>query len=125
MKAAAGRAIVSDHSVVIYEAVSASAYESPALSPLGFQYFVCGLGEEVRADYGNLYESRLPYADELKQRRVDQFKEGPPVMEKLAAAQWEGGVQLGTRRGNSSNDGLGRVLVVKVGPLGLYFSIMF
>jgi hypothetical protein len=72
-----------------------------------------------------MYESCLLYADELKQRRVDQFKEGSPVLEKLAAAQWEGGVQLGTRRGNSSSDGLGRALGVEVSLLGLYFSIMF
>ncbi|KAE7995862.1 hypothetical protein FH972_000627 [Carpinus fangiana] len=110
---------------MIFEAVSANAYESPELSPLGFQYFVYGLAEEARGDYGNLYESCLLYADELKQRRVDQFKEGSPVLEKLAAAQWEGGVQLGTRRGNSSSDGLGRILGVEVGLLGLYFSIMF
>jgi len=96
-----GRAIVSAHSVMIFEAVSASAYESPALSPFGFQYFVDGLAEEARADNGSLYETCLLYADQLKQRRVDQFTR--------IRSMGEGGVQvqLQTRRENSSNDGLG------------------
>jgi arginine decarboxylase len=88
-----GRAIVSHHSVLIFEAVSASACESPALPSFGFQYFVDGLPDEARADYGSLYsaalkgehETCLLYADQLKQRCVDQFKEGSLGMEQLAA----------------------------------------
>ncbi|KAG2703252.1 hypothetical protein I3760_06G130300 [Carya illinoinensis] len=88
-----GRAIVSHHSVLIFEAVSASTYESPAVSPFGLQYIVEGLPDEARADYENLsdaamrgeYETCLLYADQLKQRCVDQFKDGSLGMEQLAA----------------------------------------
>jgi len=88
-----GRAIVSHHSVLIFEAVSASTYESPAVSPFGLQCFVEGLPDEARADYENLsdaalrgeYETCLLYADQLKQRCVDQFKDGSLGMEQLAA----------------------------------------
>lgn len=41
------------------------------------------LADEARADYGNLYETCLLYADQLKQRRVDQFKGGSPGMEQI------------------------------------------
>lgn len=88
-----GRAIVSHHSVLIFEAVSASVYESPTMSSLGFQYFVDSLPDEAHADYMNLYsaairgdsETCLIYADQLKQRYVDQFKEGSLGIEQLAA----------------------------------------
>ena len=88
-----GRAIVSHHSVLIFEAVSASVYESPNMSQLGFQYFVDSLSDEAHADYMNLYsaairgdsETCLIYADQLKQRYVDQFKEGSLGIEQLAA----------------------------------------
>ncbi|KAM3695450.1 hypothetical protein ACJW31_07G132600 [Castanea mollissima] len=88
-----GRAIVSHHSVLIFEAVSASVYESPTMSSLGFQYFVDSLSDEAHADYMNLYsaairgdsETCLIYADQLKQRYVDQFKEGSLGIEQLAA----------------------------------------
>lgn len=88
-----GRAIVSHHSVLIFEAVSASVYESPTMSSIGFQYFVDSLPDEAHADYMNLYsaairgdsETCLIYADQLKQRYVDQFKEGSLGIEQLAA----------------------------------------
>ncbi|KAM3743275.1 hypothetical protein ACB098_07G132100 [Castanea mollissima] len=88
-----GRAIVSHHSVLIFEAVSASVYESPTMTSLGFQYFVDSLSDEAQADYMNLYsaairgdsENCLIYADQLKQRYVDQFKEGSLGIEQLAA----------------------------------------
>ncbi|KAG2705829.1 hypothetical protein I3843_05G065600 [Carya illinoinensis] len=88
-----GRAIVSHHSVLIFEAVSASAYESPSITSFGLENFVEGLPVEARADYGNLsdaaikgeYETCLFYADQLKQRCVNQFKEGSLGMEQLAA----------------------------------------
>lgn len=47
-----GRALVSHHSVLIFEAVSASAYGSQALSTSSFQHFVEGLPDEARADFG-------------------------------------------------------------------------
>lgn len=111
-----GRAIVSAHSVMIFEAVSASAYESPALSPFGFQYFVDGLAEEARADNGSLYETCLLYADQLKQRRVDQFKEGSPGREQLASVQWG-------REGCKCNSRHGEKIQVMMGWAGLSFGI--
>ena len=88
-----GRAIVSHHSMLIFEVVSASVYESPTMSSLGFQYFVDSLSDEAHADYMNLYsaatrgdsETCLIYADQLKQRYVDKFKEGSLGIEQLAA----------------------------------------
>ncbi|KAJ7967245.1 Arginine decarboxylase [Quillaja saponaria] len=88
-----GRAIVSHHSVLIFESVSTSAYESPALSSLGLQYLVEGLSEDASADYRNLtaaamrgeYDTCLLYTDQLKQRCVEQFKEGSLGIEQLAA----------------------------------------
>ena len=50
-----GRAIVFHHSVLIFEAISASVYESPTMSSLGFQYFADSLSDEAHADYMNLY----------------------------------------------------------------------
>ncbi|CBI37982.3 unnamed protein product, partial [Vitis vinifera] len=48
-----GRALVSHHSILIFEAVSASVHDSPATS-LSLQRFVEGLSEEARVDYQNL-----------------------------------------------------------------------
>lgn len=88
-----GRAIVSHHSVLIFEAVSASACDvAPSMSAFALQYFIEGLTEEARADYRNLsaaairgeYEACLTYVDLLKQRCVDQFKEGSLGIEQLA-----------------------------------------
>ncbi|OWM83913.1 arginine decarboxylase [Punica granatum] len=88
-----GRAIVSHHSILIFEAVAASVYHAPAMSSHGLQYLVDGLPEDARADYGNLsaaamrgeYETCLLYAEQLKQRCIEQFKEGVLGMEQLAA----------------------------------------
>ncbi|OIV99519.1 hypothetical protein TanjilG_17329 [Lupinus angustifolius] len=88
-----GRAIVSHHSVLIFEAMAASVCAAPALSTLGLQYLVDGLSEEARADYHNLsaatmrgdYETCLLYIDQFKQRCVEQFKQGTLGMKQLAA----------------------------------------
>lgn len=88
-----GRAIVSHHSVLIFEAMSASSYDTPNMSAVGLQYFVENLSEEARADYRNLSAAAscgeshtcLVYADQLKQRCIDQFKDGSLSMEQLAA----------------------------------------
>ncbi|XP_047329306.1 arginine decarboxylase-like [Impatiens glandulifera] len=88
-----GRAIVSHHSILIFEAVSSNVYDSPNMDSTGLQYFVEGLGEEALADYRNLsvaairgeYDTCLLYADQLKQRCVEQFKDGSLCMEQLAA----------------------------------------
>ncbi|KAE9616481.1 hypothetical protein Lal_00035136 [Lupinus albus] len=88
-----GRAIVSHHSVLIFEAMAASAYAAPTFSTLGLQCLVEGLSEEAHADYHNLsaatmrgeYEACLLYTDQFKQRCVEQFKQGTLGMEQLAA----------------------------------------
>ncbi|KAI3885907.1 hypothetical protein MKX03_002994 [Papaver bracteatum] len=90
-----GRAIVSHHSVLIFEAVSASAPVAPTLDSLGLglHYLANGLTEDSLSDYRNLtaaavrgdYETCLVYADQLKQRCVDQFKEGSLSLEHLAS----------------------------------------
>ncbi|KDP27633.1 hypothetical protein JCGZ_19638 [Jatropha curcas] len=89
-----GRAIVSHHSILIFEAVSASMSSAAAsMTSAGFQYFVDGLTEDAISDYRNLTSAAmrgendtcLLYADQLKQRCVDQFKEGSIGMEQLAA----------------------------------------
>ncbi|KAL3539035.1 hypothetical protein ACH5RR_002401 [Cinchona calisaya] len=87
-----GRAIVSHHSILIFEAVSASSCGTPQVSSLGLEYFVELLNEEGRADCSNLfsaaihgeYETCLFHADQLKQRCVEQFKEGSLGIEQLA-----------------------------------------
>ena len=74
-----GRAIVFHHSVLIFEAVLASVYESPTMSSLGFQYFVDSLSDEAHVDYMNLYstvirgdsETCLIYANQLKKLYID------------------------------------------------------
>ncbi|KAL0356649.1 UNVERIFIED_CONTAM: Arginine decarboxylase [Sesamum calycinum] len=88
-----GRAIVSHHSILVFEAVSTSSHDSPQVSALGLQYFVELLTDEALADYRNLsaaaingdYDMCLLYAEQLKQRCIEQFKEGSLGMEQLAA----------------------------------------
>ncbi|XP_073039408.1 arginine decarboxylase-like [Primulina eburnea] len=88
-----GRAIVSHHSILVFEAVSSSSHDSPRISSLGLQHLVQNLSDEALADYKNLstavvrgeYDTCLLYAEQLKQRCVDQFKEGSLEMEQLAA----------------------------------------
>ncbi|KAF5727183.1 arginine decarboxylase [Tripterygium wilfordii] len=88
-----GRAIVSHHSVLIFEAVSASVPNAQGMNPVGLQYLIEGLPEDALTDYRNLtdaamrgeYETCLLYSDQLKQRCVDQFKEGSLGIEQLAA----------------------------------------
>lgn len=88
-----GRAIVSHHSILVFEAVSASSRDSPQLSSLGLQHFVERLTDDSLAHYRNLseaairgeYDTCLLYAEQLKQRCVEQFKEGCLEMEQLAA----------------------------------------
>ncbi|KAL3614008.1 Arginine decarboxylase 1A, chloroplastic [Castilleja foliolosa] len=89
-----GRAIVSHHSILVFEAVSSSSNDpSNQISPLELQYFLDLLTDDALADYKSLsaaavhgdYDSCLIYAEQLKQRCVDQFKEGSLGMEQLAA----------------------------------------
>ncbi|KAJ8763589.1 hypothetical protein K2173_002472 [Erythroxylum novogranatense] len=88
-----GRAVVSHHSILIFEAVSASLSSAGAVTPFGLQYLVDGLSEDAHSDYRNLtsaairgeYDTCFLYADQLKQRCVEKFKEGSIGMEQLAA----------------------------------------
>nr|ALM23625.1 ADC1 [Atropa belladonna] len=89
-----GRAIVSHHSVLIFEAVSSTTNTlSQELSTIGLQSFVEKLNDDARADYRNLsaaairgeYDTCMLYSDQLKQRCVEQFKEGDLDIEQLAA----------------------------------------
>ncbi|XVF29121.1 hypothetical protein REPUB_Repub15cG0092300 [Reevesia pubescens] len=83
-----GRAIVSYHSILIFEAVSATVSDSPVMYP----DFVEWLTEDARLEYSNLsaaatkgeHETCLHYADKLKQRCLDLFKEGSMNIEQLA-----------------------------------------
>ncbi|KAI3718391.1 hypothetical protein L6452_19260 [Arctium lappa] len=87
-----GRAIVSHHSILIFEAVSRSKYRVPTLSSFDVHQFGEQLPEEAHSDYHNLsqsairgdYESCLAYADQLKQRCVEKFKDGCLDIEQLA-----------------------------------------
>ncbi|XP_031258104.1 arginine decarboxylase [Pistacia vera] len=88
-----GRAIVSHHSILIFEAVSASAPSALEMNSVGLQYLIEGLTEECRSDYENLksaalsgeFQTCLFHADQLKQRCIEQFKDGSLNMEQLAA----------------------------------------
>ncbi|KAK4800449.1 hypothetical protein SAY86_020936 [Trapa natans] len=89
-----GRAIVSHHSVLVFEAASASVHDAPpAISSLELQSFVESFKEDARAIYGNLfsaarrceYDNCLSYAEQLKQKSIQLFKEGLMGMEELAA----------------------------------------
>ncbi|KAF8405334.1 hypothetical protein HHK36_010238 [Tetracentron sinense] len=89
-----GRAIVSHHSILIFEAVSATVANTPTMSSLGLglQYLE-KLTDEACVGYQNLKEAAvrgeletcLLYADQFKERCVDQFKEGSLGIEQLAA----------------------------------------
>ncbi|XP_074275470.1 arginine decarboxylase-like [Silene latifolia] len=92
-----GRAIVSHHSILIFEAFSSSktASATPAWtsSTLALDYLVDGLPDEARGAYNCLkgaavrgeYDNCLAFSEQLKQRCVEQFKEGALGMEQLAA----------------------------------------
>lgn len=88
-----GRAIVSHHSVLIFEAIGASSKSAPSLSSIGLQYLGEGLSEEALADYQNIsaatlhgdHEACLLYTDQFKKHCVEQFKQGTLGIEQLAA----------------------------------------
>nr|ADK91572.1 arginine decarboxylase [Solanum lycopersicum] len=89
-----GRAIVSHHSILIFETGSAStSHVSTQPSSGGLQSLVETLNGDARADSRNLsaaavrgeYDTCLIYSDQLKQRCVEQFKDGSLDIEQLAA----------------------------------------
>ncbi|CAM8974271.1 unnamed protein product [Rhodiola kirilowii] len=88
-----GRAIVSHHSILIFEAVSAHATKSLELQPFNKQFILDRLCADASEEYNNLYaavvggdyDKCLVYCEQLKQRCVEQFKDGSLGMEQLAA----------------------------------------
>ncbi|KAL4348746.1 hypothetical protein GQ457_17G002310 [Hibiscus cannabinus] len=88
-----GRAIVSHHSILIFEAMGAAAPTTPAMNQINIPFIMEGLSEDAVADYWNLRDAAMRhdnetcffYADQLKQRCVEQFKEGTLGMEQLGA----------------------------------------
>lgn len=87
-----GRAIVSHHSVLIFEAVSAVKPMAHQATPDDIKFLLEG-DDEARANYEDLYaavmrgdnENCLLYVDQLKQRCVEGFKEGVLSIEQLAS----------------------------------------
>ncbi|MFQ6648716.1 hypothetical protein Gotur_021600, partial [Gossypium turneri] len=85
-----GRAIVSHHSVLIFEAMSTTDM-APSMNQINLPFIE--LFEDARSDYWNMSdavmrhgnETYLFYTDQLKQRCVEQFKEGSLGIEQLAA----------------------------------------
>ncbi|KAK8260231.1 hypothetical protein V6Z11_D13G108700 [Gossypium hirsutum] len=88
-----GRAIVSHHSILIFEAISATAPTTPAMNQVDLPFILEGLSEDARVNCWNLSQAAMRhetetcfvYADQLKQRCVEQFKEGTLGIEQLAA----------------------------------------
>ncbi|XP_051146902.1 arginine decarboxylase-like [Andrographis paniculata] len=89
-----GRAIVSHHSILVFEAVStSSSHGSPQCSSLGIQYLLSQLTGAALEHCKNLsaaasngeYDGCLVHARDLKQSCVEQFKEGSLTMEQLSA----------------------------------------
>ncbi|XP_074333747.1 arginine decarboxylase-like [Apium graveolens] len=88
-----GRAIVSHHSVLVFEAVSASKNSVPQMSSADLSYLFDRLPEDAIIDYrklsaaamGGEYEKCLLYSNQLKQKCVEQFKEGSFDIDQLAA----------------------------------------
>ncbi|XP_020596278.1 LOW QUALITY PROTEIN: arginine decarboxylase-like [Phalaenopsis equestris] len=87
-----GRALVSHHSVLIFEAVSSNAVVPETLGQ-SLASLLDALEDEARSDHRNLvasavrgeYETCIFYADQLKRRCVEQFKDGMLGLEHLAA----------------------------------------
>lgn len=90
-----GRAIVSHHSILVFEAVSTSCRDlgRQQISPCGVEYLLERLSDDARgvhrrmsaAAMSNEHESCMLYAEQLKVSCVEQFKEGSLEMEQLAA----------------------------------------
>ncbi|KAK9164395.1 hypothetical protein Syun_005297 [Stephania yunnanensis] len=86
-----GRALVSHHSILIFEALSAVGLETP---DLGLHYFLDELTGDARSDYLNLtaaasrgeHEAFSFYVNQFKQCCIEKFKEGSLGLEHLAAA---------------------------------------
>ncbi|KNA23562.1 hypothetical protein SOVF_023690 [Spinacia oleracea] len=94
-----GRAIVSHHSILVFNAISSSSTSAitatPAAAILSQEWdsLVEGLPEETRRDVHSVscsftqkdFDACIVHADELKQRCIERFKDGCLGMEHLAA----------------------------------------
>ncbi|KAK7352064.1 hypothetical protein VNO80_17480 [Phaseolus coccineus] len=84
-----GRAIVSHQSILVFEAVGTSSTVGGVSTAFSAPYVAGDLSEDYRflseAAFGGDYESCLAYTEELKERCVEQFKQGAVCMEQLAA----------------------------------------
>ncbi|CAJ1973025.1 unnamed protein product [Sphenostylis stenocarpa] len=84
-----GRAIVSHHSVLVFEAVGTSSTAVGASPAFSANYLAEDLSEDYRflseAAFRGDYERCLVYTEEMKERCVEQFKQGTVCMEQLAA----------------------------------------
>ncbi|CAL9098555.1 arginine decarboxylase [Musa troglodytarum] len=90
-----GRALVSHQSVLIFEAVSSNATRAAPSSSVcpNPALFINELADDARSDYNNLMaaayrgedETCAVYANQLKQRCIDYFKDGVLSLEHLAA----------------------------------------
>lgn len=87
-----GRALISHHSVLIFEAMSSTAVDPGSIGP-NLAYMMEGLADEARAEYASLsaavvrgdYSSCLVHAEQLKIKCVELFKDGMLSLEQLAA----------------------------------------
>lgn len=87
-----GRALVSHHSVLVFEAISSTGVEPEAVRQ-NLAYLLDALEDDARADYRSLMaaamraecENCIVYSDQLKMRCVEQFKDGLLGLEHLAA----------------------------------------
>ncbi|XP_057783148.1 arginine decarboxylase-like [Salvia miltiorrhiza] len=88
-----GRAIVSHHSILVFEAVSTSKHGDDPQQIVSPCLVVEGLSDEARAVYRSLYAAAMSneyercvvYGEQLKEICVEQFKQGCLEMEHLAA----------------------------------------
>lgn len=88
-----GRALVSHHSVLIFEAVTAHCTQRLELPSFSNQFFMDGLCADAGEDYNNLYaavvcgdyDKCVVYCEQMKQHCVEQFKDGSLGIEQLAA----------------------------------------
>ncbi|KAK8945898.1 Arginine decarboxylase 1 [Platanthera guangdongensis] len=87
-----GRALVSHHSILVFEAVSSKSAD-PEIIGQNLAYLLDALEDDARADHRKLmasavqgeYDNCIFYADQLKRRCVEQFKDGVLGLEHLAA----------------------------------------
>lgn len=87
-----GRALVSHHSILVFEAASSKSAD-PEIIGQNLAYLLDALEDDARADHRKLmtsavqgeYENCIFYADQLKRRCVEQFKDGFLGLEHLAA----------------------------------------